>query len=342
MSQKTRVYPTGKTRTWDGGYQREGVYYIRRQVAGRRYELSTGCTQPRAALAHLTEFEVNPGAYAAAVVSKPAVPLSDALIERFLTWSRVEKHNSERWVYNQHRSLIRWQKALSGKDLRACPLPSLLTALDGMAGRAQMIRVLKTLYSWLCLVTHQLSAAEDPTYHQLTAPQNHPAQNRRSKAINDEQLKAILGHTRGVYRAALTILGASGWHFSELLRFAKGGSVLQTPQGAYVLAVPCLKSGAPGHTEVPAEVVPYAHELLAHGTLNYNRFREHLKQASQAAGVSPVLRPGYLRHTVATHAVNHGASVAAVSSFLNHRSERTTKLFYATHAVPARVPTPLT
>jgi integrase len=45
-----------------------------------------------------------------------------------------------------------------------------------------------------------------------------------------------------------------------------------------------------------------------------------------------------LRHSVATLAVNSGASPAAVAAFLNHRSPRTTLRFYATLATPVKVP----
>jgi len=54
-------------------------------------------------------------------------------------------------------------------------------------------------------------------------------------------------------------------------------------------------------------------------------------------GVEP-FGPGVLRHSVATLAVNSGASPAAVAAFLNHRSPRTTLRFYATLATPVKVP----
>src|SRR5205814_9765688 len=55
--------------------------------------------------------------------------------------------------------------------------------------------------------------------------------------------------------------------------------------------------------------------------------------ACKAAGI-PSFGPGRMRHSVATWAVNAGADLATVSTFLGHRSSRTTKRFYATHATP--------
>jgi len=44
--------------------------------------------------------------------------------------------------------------------------------------------------------------------------------------------------------------------------------------------------------------------------------------------------PGQLRHSVATWMVNSGVPIAAVSTYLGHRSMATTRAFYARFAVP--------
>lgn len=71
----------------------------------------------------------------------------------------------------------------------------------------------------------------------------------------------------------------------------------------------------------------------------YRRYLKSVKEASSKAGLSVTLFPGEARHTVATWAVNAGADLKTVSTFLRHKSERTTRRFYATHAVAAKVPT---
>ncbi len=74
------------------------------------------------------------------------------------------------------------------------------------------------------------------------------------------------------------------------------------------------------------------------GMLNQRRFEKAVKGACLAAKIPP-FTPGRLRHSIATHAINSGADMAAVASFLNHKSPRTTARFYATLATPAKVPT---
>ena len=66
--------------------------------------------------------------------------------------------------------------------------------------------------------------------------------------------------------------------------------------------------------------------------------RSSNKAACRAAKIA-IFTPGRLRHSIATHAINQGADMAAVASFLNHKSPRTTKRFYATLAGVAKVPT---
>ena len=62
--------------------------------------------------------------------------------------------------------------------------------------------------------------------------------------------------------------------------------------------------------------------------------------ASKAAGIPP-FTPRRVQHSVATWAIKKGADPASVAAFLNHKhkSPTTAQRFYATHAVPTKVPT---
>jgi integrase len=62
-------------------------------------------------------------------------------------------------------------------------------------------------------------------------------------------------------------------------------------------------------------------------------------RAACRAGNVQLFKPGQLRHSVATWAIDAGADPSAVSAFLGHRSTKTTRKFYARHASPAKVPT---
>ena len=54
-----------------------------------------------------------------------------------------------------------------------------------------------------------------------------------------------------------------------------------------------------------------------------------------------IFTPGRLRHSVATWAINGGVDPAQVSAFLNHKNPRTTRKFYANHAVAKKITTVL-
>jgi integrase len=135
----------------------------------------------------------------------------------------------------------------------------------------------------------------------------------------------------------LDCLAATGWHVNELVRFARAGEIIRIEGRGPVLESPSSKSGEPLRTEVSEDVATIAERVLRRGAFSRSRFDAAVREAARAAGVR--VRTGTFRHAVATWAINKGTSAAAVSAFLVHKSERTTRRFYATHGVPAKVPT---
>ena len=107
---------------------------------------------------------------------------------------------------------------------------------------------------------------------------------------------------------------------------------------AGVLVCPQIKSGEPLRTAVSAEVLEAGKRLLERGSFSFEKYTLAIKAAGTAAGISP-FTPGWFRHSVATWAIERGADPASVAAFLNHKSPSTTRRFYATHAVPAKLPT---
>ncbi|NVJ20505.1 tyrosine-type recombinase/integrase [Myxococcus sp. AM011] len=338
-----------KGRPWDGGYIRADskgreTYYIYRKISGRLFEVSTRCHTSRAAHEQLKRFEADPANYKPAGVAQiqdAGIHLSAKLAEEFLRWSKAEKKNSEKWVNDQQRSLAWWSDRLGSSDLRTLKTSRLVEALDdAKTGRKQHIATLKAFCGWLIKVRHVMEKREDPSAG-LSVPQARPEQWTTVKAVSLEQLRAVREHLAGTWRDALDVLAGTGWHFNELSRFVAGGSVEVHPMnGARVLACPQTKAGEPLRTEVSAGVAEAATRLRAAGAVDYWALHREFERASTSAGLKEHLRPGHMRHSVATWAINAGAHPAAVAAFLNHKSERTTKRFYATHAVPQKVPTP--
>jgi integrase len=338
VPRQVKTYADGKPVTWAGGYVTpKGVHVIYKRVRGQLYEISTRATSSRAALEHLARFQADPEGYKEkpqVEAPRGALVLDAELGKAFLLWSRDTKRNTARWVRDQQRALAWWQEQLADADLRTVKTARLRTALDGVKGEKQLIATLKTFYGWLRTERHLISTAEDPTYGQLKVPQARPKQETKVKAIGREEYERALAALDGWPRDALEVLGGTGWHFTELERFAKAGELERHPlNGASVLLCPQTKGGAPLRTQVGQAVAEAAARLRGCSSVDYFRFRDALQN------VGAMFNPGYLRHSVATWAINAGADPASVAAFLGHKSFATTKRFYATHAVPAKVPT---
>ncbi|RKH73384.1 site-specific integrase [Corallococcus aberystwythensis] len=151
-------------------------------------------------------------------------------------------------------------------------------------------------------------------------------------------------HLAGYWRDALDILAGTGWHVSELQRFAEDGREEPYPRHgdaegvAGVLVCPSYKNGEELRTGASTEEVDAARRLRERGSLSIGKFGLAVRAACRAAGI-PEVSPGRFRHLVATWAINQGAEPATVAAFLNHKSPRTTMRFYATHAIPKKIPT---
>ena len=125
------------------------------------------------------------------------------------------------------------------------------------------------------------------------------------------------------------MLAGTGWHYSELRRFAEAGEVEPLPRserkGKTVAALIVKhKSGAPHATRVNKPVLAAAKRLRAKEHLPEIELWRVLKAKSLELGIDPVIAPGRLRHAVATWAKLKGVPLASISTFLGHRSARTT------------------
>ncbi len=364
------------------------TFYIRKQVAGVRRELNTGATSLRAALKQLERFEAEPDAYRPGGDPAAApLELDNGLSKDFLAWSLVEKGNTKAWVRKQQLALAWWMDRLRGVNLRRADLAEhILPHLNRTPGKATKIRVLKGFYSWLRKERHLVKAAQDPTYGALVAPQAKPAQWGKSKVVPREHFLLVLEHLTSPWREALHVQAGTGWHTSEVVRFAADGAIEPLPKtmrvengAAGVLVCPLHKSGDIHRTAVTAEVLEAAKQLRAHvARMAEERAANHLAVAvarAEAEGLPkpkkveapgsfsrewyeravraacavvkrpdgevgiPPFSPGRMRHSTATWAIEAGASPAAVSAFLGHKSPVTTKRFYAVHATVPKVPT---
>jgi len=335
--------------TWEGGFARTDakgrkVYVIRRMINGKSYKVSTRAGNARAAMEQLKRFEADPEGYNPAGAPHEAPIYLDApLAEEFLIWNRDVKKNSREWLEKQQRYLAWWADQLKGLDMRRVSLVDhIKPTLKGAGNGPHRIAVLKSVYSWLRKEKHLLTVNEDPTFQTLVVPQARPEQWKRVKVIPREHYLLAREHLAPHWRDGMDVQAGTGWHVTELLRFAKEGSVEPYRGDAEgvsgVLVCPQTKSGEPLRTAVSAEVLEAGKRLLERGTFGREKYGMAVISACKAAGIAP-FTPGRFRHSVATWAIEKGADPASVAAFLNHKSPSTTRRFYATHAVPAKIPT---
>jgi integrase len=328
------------------------TFYIRKQIKGRRYDVSTGCSTLRGAMEHLERFEKDPEAYQpGGDPGTEPIYLDVDLIKTYLAWSLNDRGNTPAWVAKQKAVLGWWMERLRGVNLRRATLRDhVLPALDKAPARRHRMAVIKALFSWLRKERHLITSAEDCSLD-LALPQIQPEQWRRVKTIPREHIDLVLEHLTSPWREALLVQAGTGWHTTEVIRFAAAGAIEPLPRSvvqegvAGVLCCPQHKSGEPLRTRVTPAVLDAAKRLLAHGSVSREWYDRAVRAACAAVkrpdgkvGI-PVFTPGRLRHSAASWAIEAGADPASVAAFLGHKSPRTTKRFYATHASPAKVPT---
>jgi len=357
------------SKSWVGGYWRldsrkRRVYVIHRQVNGKRYNISTRARSEAAAVIQLRRFEEDPEGYdpRGRVRAEP-IHLDVKLADEFLAWSLKPKDqggrgNTPDWVHEQKRYIDTWATKLKGVNLRKLSYEDhVAPAMATAKSQRQRGAVLLALFRFLRR-EKGLLLTEDPVHGRLTFGEPEPEQVRRSKVVPTEHIDLVIAHLTSPWRDALLIQAGTAWHVAEVERFAVRGSIEPLPNAAKqegvagVLVCPRHKSGDPHRTRVSAEVLEAAKRLLAHrsfatghkgrGGTAYNRALRAacaaVKRPDGGVGI-PEFTAGMLRHSVATHAVNSGESVQAVSEFMGHRSKKTTAKFYATFASVSKVPT---
>ncbi len=343
-------------------YDRHGepVFVIRKTVRGRAYEITLSATTLEDALREFASFREDPVAYerrareaARPVATKEPIYLDTTLADAFLAWSRDVKKNTPRWVHEQKLYLDWWQKKLDGVDLRRATFADdVRPALDGQRSYRPRVAVILALYRWLRL-ERDLELAEDPVHGRFFLPDPAPEQWKKLKAIPQEHFDKALEHLTGIYRDVLLLQGGTGCHVTEAWRFMQGGSIEPLPKNAMqdgsagVVVFPLTKGKDVLRVRVDARTLAAAQKILDYGgksaehvkrkAFSKERYVDAIRSACIAAEV-PVFKPGQMRHSLATMAVNAGANLQAVAAFLGHKSPKTTRRFYATFGAVARVP----
>jgi len=150
---------------------------------------------------------------------------------------------------------------------------------------------------------------------------------------------------RSRFGHALVVQAGTGWHTTEVVRFAAAGTIidpvpahLAQPGVDAILVTPIAKNGRRHYAKV-TERVAFAARLLVGAGISERHYYAAVKRACRALSV-PVFSPAWMRHTNATHALQAGATEREAAGFLGHAPDgRMVREVYGLGAVPPKVPT---
>ncbi|TKS53268.1 site-specific tyrosine recombinase XerD [Luteimonas yindakuii] len=299
-----------------------------------------------------------------ASMSLPPLADGDALaIDRCLDAVWAERGLARRTLDSYRSDLVllaRWLEGRGGGVAHA----GRADLLDYLAWRARHgftarsnARLLSALRMFFTGLVARGARSDDPT-----ALLDAPRQGRLlPKALTEGQIEALLaapdtGSVEGLRdRAMLELMYACGLRVSELVGLAANGVNLRqgvvrvTGKGSRDRLVPLgeeaqhwleqylaqsrAQLAARGDAAAsPARSAPPATGLLFLGRggqpLSRQRFWSMVKGYAAAAGIDPTrVSPHALRHSFATHLLNHGADLRALQMLLGHSSLSTTQIY---------------
>ena len=271
-------------------------------------------------------------------------------LDRFLESLVVERGLRQNSLEAYQRDLIRYLTYLSDRGRQAASLdrtevPRYLLALrDAGLSPRSVARHLSTIRQFHRFLVRQGQAAEDPTAH-LEAPR---PWRRLPGVLSSEEVDRLLAAPAAANprelrnRAMLELMYASGLRVSELVGLRLGdvnlgvGIVRVVGKGEKERLVPVgdaaaaslriyLRGGRPLLAKNrPSDVL----FLGRHGRgLTRQMFWRLIKKAALEAGISKPVTPHTLRHSFATHLLEHGADLRSVQIMLGHADIGTTQVY---------------
>jgi integrase/recombinase XerD len=253
-------------------------------------------------------------------------------------------------AYRQDLERLAESLAASERELAAANKDDLRAAqrrlrLEGLAPRS-VSRALSSARGFFAYLVAERERADDPTAN-LLAPK---LMKRLPKVLSEEEVERLLqapdtAEPRGIRdRAMIETLYATGLRVSELVGLTlpqlrlDAGFLVAYGKGSKERIVPVgeaaegwlgryLREVRPGMQKSRADAVFLTR--LGEG-MTRQGFWLLLKQYGRAAGI-PNLSPHVLRHSFATHLLEHGADLRAVQMMLGHSDISTTQIYTHIH-----------
>lgn len=267
-------------------------------------------------------------------------------LKEFLTYIQVEKGLAQLSIASYERDLTRLQTwaTQSGKelpDLTRADLRKWIASLsrDGLAPTsiARAVSTTRGFFKFLMLDGHiKRHPAED-----LDTPQRF---SYLPKFLTEEEINRLfaapdVSTPEGVRdRAILETMYASGLRVSELVNLKQtdvdllAGLIVCHGKGSKERRVPLGKSAIHWLQQYAATKAEYGKQTLPNVFLYRGKpFTRHLawamiKRYAERAGIKNV-SPHTLRHSFATHLLQHGADSRSVQALLGHSDISTTQIY---------------
>lgn len=338
-------------RRWLGGFVRETkrgkpVFVIEKRIGGVLFKVSTRRHTEDAAVRELRRFEADPGSYDP-TVSADTLKMTPELVIEYRNWMveprPVGRGNSHAWGLQTASFLLDWLEALGGKDLRRITAPDVKAALatwdTSLPGR---VVALKGFFSWLRKELGVLKHFQDPM-PDVRIPEREAAKETATgpRDVPFDRVQLVYRHLREDVRDILLLLTGTGWHVSEVRRFASAGEIRKDPTGRHLATLVTFHKRREKAVAgiVHQEHLDAARRIREQGFIwSGNTLAGLMRRANRDAGIDPKKeRPVYfgdMRHSVGTWAIEAGDDIRDVARAYNHESEKMLRRHYVRHAVP--------
>jgi integrase/recombinase XerD len=278
-------------------------------------------------------------------------------VGEFLDFCRIEKGLAPNTIEAYARDLDKFRSFLGpGREEGFCDTEEVRRYIDslyasGLSGRS-IARHVTTLRGFFGFLLREGKAASDPTAL-LPLPKQGTT---LPKYLNEEEINRILAapdpaRPNGVRdRAMLEVLYATGVRVSELCSLqvtdlaAEPGVVRVTGKGNKQRMVPIGRPALRAVSDYLASARPallrgrgsgHLFVTARGGRLTRQAFWKLLAAHGKKAGIFRRLSPHVVRHSFATHLLEHGADLRSVQTMLGHADISTTQIY--THVLKSRL-----
>lgn len=281
------------------------------------------------------------------------------LVDAYLTHLRIERRLADHTLESYGRDLQRLGEfaAALERPLQSLDRHDLEGFVDGLMNEglsprsvARTVAAVRGFYRFAVLAQHLATNPADD----LQAPRAWPA---LPKFLSVEEVDRLIKQPdvstpRGLRdRALIEVLYATGLRVSELIHLRasdlnlEAGYLSTTGKGNKQRIVPFgdqaaqwlsryIREGRPALIRQRASPWLFVNAKQG-GSLSRVGFWKILKVYGRTAGLSRTLSPHVLRHSFATHLLEHGADLRSIQMMLGHADLSTTQIY--THVLEARL-----